>query len=631
LITRFHGGLDKSIRIPISRGVVGHTATTGEIVNITDAYEDPRFDQAVDRETGFRTKTLLTVPIYNNRGEIAGVTEMINRRDQSAFDNDDIKMMMAFNVFCGISLDNAKLYTTSLNLSRQLRGFAEMGSALSAAREAKEVMKDILINSKSVINASRATVFLRDLDNDTLSEYLNLGDPVEHGTIFAKEAIALMKAKVFSREEVAAQVSDKPVPTSCTESTLFSLGDESGDPVFDSLCDFPLLTSDSKVLGVMELKCGWKILPEDVKLLDCFAVFAALSLEKSTLEEIAKVGEIEVAMKKWITEEERDQFRVPEKLVFPQNRREKFFTSDFDAPQWDGIGLFKVCFGVMDNLNLLKEWEISAERFFCFISEISSTYNKVPYHNWRHACDVTQFVSFELVVSGMDKVLTKTELLAITISSICHDANHDGFTNVYNVKAETPLGILFKNQSVMETHHCTVSIGIITKPQCNVFHMFSGSDYKKIWTLLIQLILITDMAKHFEFLKALGAELDKGPLDMENENHRLMLMQVMLKCGDISNVARPFELANKWCDVLCEEFFRQGDLEMANGMEYTSPLNDREHLDKPKSQIGFYTFVCLPLFQVAARALPDLKVNVDQVQSNLAVWKAQASAAAPPT
>jgi hypothetical protein len=64
-------------------------------------------------------------------------------------------------------------------------------------------------------------------------------------------------------------------------------------------------------------------------------------------------------------------------------------------------------------------------------------------------------------------------------------------------------------------------------------------------------------------------------------------------------------------------------------MEYTSPLNDREHLDKPKSQIGFYTFVCLPLYVVAARALPLLQVNVDQVQSNLATRKAAAAAAAP--
>jgi len=238
---------------------------------------------------------------------------------------------------------------------------------------------------------------------------------------------------------------------------------------------------------------------------------------------------------------------------------------------------------------------------------------------------VTQFVSYEIKLAKLDKILSKFELFGITIASICHDANHDGFTNVFNVKAETPLGILFKNQSVMETHHCATSIKIISKEETNVFGNFSPDQYKNMWTLIINLILITDMAKHFDFLKTVNSILDSGPLDIENPDHRLYIMQLVLKCGDVSNVSRPFELADKWCDVLCEEFFRQGDLEMANGMEYTSPLNDREHLDKPKSQIGFYTFVCLPLYQTAAKALPPLQANVDQVQSNLAVWKAAAN------
>jgi hypothetical protein len=47
--------------------------------------------------------------------------------------------------------------------------------------------------------------------------------------------------------------------------------------------------------------------------------------------------------------------------------------------------------------------------------------------------------------------LTK-ELFALSVAIICQDANHDGFTKWFNVKAETPLGILFRNQSVLETH-----------------------------------------------------------------------------------------------------------------------------------------------------------------------------------
>ncbi|OHT09445.1 hypothetical protein TRFO_04499 [Tritrichomonas foetus] len=88
LVSCFQGGLDKRIRIPMNRGIVGHTATKGTIVNIADAYNDPRFDSSIDIKTGFKTRNLLTVPIYNNRGEIAGVTEMINKQDGDAFDED---------------------------------------------------------------------------------------------------------------------------------------------------------------------------------------------------------------------------------------------------------------------------------------------------------------------------------------------------------------------------------------------------------------------------------------------------------------------------------------------------------------------------------------------------------------
>ena len=111
---------------------------------------------------------------------------------------------------------------------------------------------------------------------------------------------------------------------------------------------------------------------------------------------------------------------------------------------------------------------------------------------------------------------------------------------------------------------------------------------------------------------------------MKNPEHRLLSMQLLLKVADISNVSRPFKLADKWCDILCEEFFRQGDNELANGLELSSPLNDRNNQDKPKGQIGFYNFVCLPLYQVVARVFPPLEVNLLSVKSNLDVWKSLA-------
>ena len=657
LVSCFQGGLDKRLRIPMNRGIVGVTATKGTIVNIADAYNDPRFDRSVDIKTGFKTRNLLTVPIYNNRGEIAGVTEMINKQDGEGFDDEDIKILMAFNVFCGISLDNTKLYQSSLDLTRQLRSFVQMSSSLNTTKTLSDVLTGILNNAQEVIHASRASIFMYDIDNTELNLFTTIGEGESFGTTFAQEAIDKRAICNFTSEEVtfklrANEIGDEPTAegrklSSGSDSSKQSLSRVTsvlgvGISPFDSnnslqmemkgsqlpnIVNFPLLASDSRLLGVMELTCSWRITPEDIKLLDCFAVFASVSLERSELQEIAKVGALEANLRHYIADSERKETTIiPEKLKLASDKSALVNTINFDAPMFDGMGHFKVLFQIFNEFKLLELFKITNEKFFKFLTGISETYNKVPYHNWRHAVDVTQFVNYELHLTKLYEKLTKQELLGLLVASICHDANHDGFTNVYNEKAETPLGILFKNQSVMETHHCSVAISIISKEETNVFSALDSDEYKQMWTMIIRLILSTDMAKHFDFLKETNARLDNGPLNFEDPADRFTAMDLHLKCADISNVSRPFEMANKWCDVLCEEFFRQGDLEMTNGMEYTSPLNDRAHLDKPKSQIGFYTFVCLPLYQTAARAFSELQVNVDQVQSNLEIWKAATEA-----
>ena len=670
LVTRFAGGMSKAIRIPIGKGIVGTTATTGEIVNIPDAYKDKRFDPSVDKKTGFRTVSILALPIYNNRGEIAGVTEMINRKDGGAFDEDDIKLMMGFNVFCGISLDNAKLYNASLDLARQLRTFVDISTQLNQKSTIRASIENILENARGIVNATRATLYLCSADNE-ITLLVTVGEPPKNGIEYATQAVAQKDIITISTEERRSSTSNSQrVSTGSSRNGQGESLNEAINRILDNpseleklagisassstsdagirgsrvlkafenpndlesemitsteqVCCLPLFNSESKIIGVMELASNQRIMSEDIKLLESFAIFSAVSIERSHLKDIATLGDQEGEIRRLILPYEADMCNlIPTKLRLTEEQTNHIFTISFDSPQWDGIGHIQVLFAIFSRYEIPSTFNISNEKLFRFICEMRDTYNPVPYHNWRHAVDVTQFVSYQIAISNLKNVLTKFELFALLVSGICHDANHDGFTNVYNVKAETPLGILFKNQSVMETHHCSVSIGVLSKPQNNLFESLLPAEYKKMWTTIIQLILATDMAKHFELLKQFNQLKDDNQYTMENEEHRLLTMQLVLKCGDISNVSRPFELADKWCDVLCEEFFRQGDLEMANGMEYTSDLNDRAHLDKPKSQIGFYTFVCLPLFEAMARAVPELIVNVNQVKSNLSIWKKQ--------
>ena len=142
-----------------------------------------------------------------------------------------------------------------------------------------------------------------------------------------------------------------------------------------------------------------------------------------------------------------------------------------------------------------------------------------------------------------------------------------------------------------------------------------------MWKWIIHLILATDMAIHFKLIKQADEVLEQGALNLKNEADRLMAMELIMKVADISNVSRPFKYADQWCEVLSEEFWRQGDKEKELGLDYSGPLMNRAANNKAKGQIDFYTILCMPLYKVIARIFPELKPNLDSLLANLDVWK----------
>ena len=98
----------QEIRFPKSKGIAGYVATTGETLNITDAYEDERFNREVDLMTGYKTSTLLCMPIYI-KDRIIGVVELVNKKG-GCFTKKDEQAFQTFAVYCGLALHNAKLY-----------------------------------------------------------------------------------------------------------------------------------------------------------------------------------------------------------------------------------------------------------------------------------------------------------------------------------------------------------------------------------------------------------------------------------------------------------------------------------------------------------------------------------------
>jgi len=640
LISHFQTGLQNAIRLPLDKGIVGTTVISGKTFRIDNAYQDYRFNRSIDELTGFVTKSLMTIPIYNTKGDIIGVTELINKGMDSVFTSEDEKLMVGFNVFCGIAIENAKLYDLSISLSHQIHSFLKMSDNLSSNTLMRNIIEGILQSSISISNSSGSSIHLLD-PTESLTLLVALGDIKDFPSSFARKSVITKQTASYNGDEIKSMVAlkskkeeiKKPMKLGITKHTSFISQQHSA---FKSMVDLPIqmynpsthlvcipmFDTNGNVLGVFSLLFHQKVKSEDVKLLESFSVFASIALERNQLKDIASLGQKEMELKQWITKDERFQHTtIPAKLRLAPKELSGVWSLNFDSMKWDGIEGFQVVFAIFTRFGIKDTYQISNERLFRFLLELRESYKSVPYHNWRHAIDVTQYLTYLLITGRLDEKFSRFEIFCLIISSLCHDANHDGFSNTYNEKAETPLGILFKNQSVMEMHHCEVTIDIVSNDQCNLFAFFEPQYQKNLWSMVIQLILSTDMSKHFDYLKEFNGIVDSNTFSFDNPNHRLLFMQLLLKASDISNVARPFELANRWCDALCEEFFHQGDLEQTKGMQYTSPLNDREHLDKPKSQIGFYTYVCLPLFEAISKVAPILIPCVEQIHSNLEIWK----------
>jgi adenylate cyclase len=105
------------VRMPSNRGIAGYVASTGQALNIADAYQDPRFDPTTDNKTGYITRNILCLPVFNSANELIGVTQLINKQ-QGSFSTSDEEFMRAFNIQAGIALENARLFESVL-LERQ--------------------------------------------------------------------------------------------------------------------------------------------------------------------------------------------------------------------------------------------------------------------------------------------------------------------------------------------------------------------------------------------------------------------------------------------------------------------------------------------------------------------------------
>jgi CRP-like cAMP-binding protein len=96
------------IRLPVGKGLSGFVAEKGETILIPDTYADPRFNPEIDKQSGYRTRNMLCMPMKNKDGKLIGVFQLLNKKE-GAFDAEDVNFIDAFSAHASVAIENARL------------------------------------------------------------------------------------------------------------------------------------------------------------------------------------------------------------------------------------------------------------------------------------------------------------------------------------------------------------------------------------------------------------------------------------------------------------------------------------------------------------------------------------------
>ncbi|XP_053076484.1 high affinity cGMP-specific 3',5'-cyclic phosphodiesterase 9A isoform X3 [Acinonyx jubatus] len=253
------------------------------------------------------------------------------------------------------------------------------------------------------------------------------------------------------------------------------------------------------------------------------------------------------------------------------------------------------------DLGLVRDFSIHPITLRRWLLCVHDNYRNNPFHNFRHCFCVTQMMYSMIWLCRLQEKFSQMDILILMTAAICHDLDHPGYNNTYQINARTELAVRYNDISPLENHHCAVAFQILAQPECNIFTNVQPDGFKQIRQGMITLILATDMARHAEIMDSFKEKMEN--FDYSNEQHVTLLKMILIKCCDISNEVRPMAVAEPWVDRLLEEYFMQSDREKSEGLP-VAPFMDRDKVTKATAQIGFIKFVLIPMFETVTKLFP---------------------------
>ncbi|XP_048826127.1 cGMP-specific 3',5'-cyclic phosphodiesterase isoform X1 [Brienomyrus brachyistius] len=636
---------NNGIRLDWNKGIVGHVAATGQPLNIRNAYEDPRFNAEVDQITGYKTHSILCMPIKNHREEVVGVAQAINKKcgEDGTFTDQDEKDFSAYLAFCGIVLHNAQLYETSQLENRRNQVLLELASLIFEEQQSLEVLlRKIAATILSFMQTQCCTVFIAG--DNTLNSF---------SSVFHMEYEELCEAADAPKRDhdvskinymYAQYVRNTMEPLNISDATkdrrfpwTSESAEHSGVPFKSLLCTPIKDGKKDKVIGVCQLvnkmdDASGKVRAfnrNDEQFLEAFAVFCGLGIQNTqmyeTVERAMVKQEVTLEVLSYhasAAEEETRALQVTAASSIPSAQSLQlldFSFSDFDLSD---VETTQATVRMFVDLSLVQNFQMKYKSLCQWVLSVKKNYRKnVAYHNWRHAFNTSQCM-FAMLKSGrMQGKLSDLEILALMIATLSHDLDHRGVNNSYIQRSEHPLAQLYCH-STMEHHHFDQCLMILNSPGNQILSSLTLDEYKTTLKMIERAILATDLALYMEKRGEFFDLTKNSQFLWDDEYHRDLLRSMLMTACDISAITKPWPVQKKIAELVATEFFEQGDKERRELNIEPIDLMNREKQDQiPAMQVSFIDAICTQLYETLAGMSDYCSPLLEGCRKNRQNWK----------
>ena len=527
------------IQIPFGKGIAGIVAQTKEAINIPEAYNDPRFNKEVDIKTGYRTHSILCMPVLDNNAECIAVAEIINKCNGRPHDysQKDVDVFRRYLMFCGIGLTNAHMFEVSLTEFRRNQILLNLARHIFTEQtNLEKLIEKILRDAQKLVGSDRSAVFLLkhfEESYDGFTDYIGVPnydysyvdddgcereykhvDAVAFSTVFDMKTIedgerAYTVSSDIKQSPCVALAREVVVSKKAMHMTPFQMQYKFARSDFArdgdiQLCilTVPIFNSRNHIIGVMQQKSSKPAFEEGhEKLIDAFSVFTGLGIHNCIMyEHVCKLmakQKVSLEIMSYHASASPDETQLLIKSEIPEAHHWNLYSFMMDDIDLDEFELAMASVRMFLESKVLTKYKVSYNVLCRWVLSVKKNYRPVIYHNWRHAFNVSQSIFAMLYTGQMIEQFDDLEVFGFLVACLCHDLDHRGQNNAFQVKIESALADLYST-SVMEHHHFNQCVMLLHTEGNNIFATMCSSDYRTVLCHVEHFILSTDLLLFFQ-------------------------------------------------------------------------------------------------------------------------------------